>query len=140
MQIGSCPDSFPTAPVPSVTAAHNVFTQLELDEEERHNSQNMTWTMIDFATKIKLAHACSQRGHHVRLADVSEMEAFCLNRVVTTTSVKAAPEKQTWTRCRWQLHERSATKSVVQQLPSANIHIGSPADKTRVSSNSLDHP
>ena len=63
-------------------------------------------------------------------------DAFCQNCLI---SVKAATEQRTWTRCRWQLHERPATRRLVQQLACANIHIGSPADKTRVSSNSLDH-
>ena len=63
-------------------------------------------------------------------------DAFCQNCL---TNFKAATEQRTWTHCRWQLHERPATRRLVQQVACANIHIGSPADKTRVSWNSLDH-
>ena len=36
---GPNPDTFPTTLVPSVTAAHSVFTRLELAEEHKHKSQ-----------------------------------------------------------------------------------------------------
>ena len=80
-------------------------------------------------------------GIEQRRRDVAfEMEdAFCRNCVVTTTSVKTATAKRTWTRCRWRLHERPTTRSLVQQLARDNIHHGSTADKTRVSSNNFDH-
>ena len=138
MHVASCPESFPTAPVPSVTAQHSVFTRLELAEKERHNAQHMMWTIVDFAPPKK--HKTHTRLLTI-LASSSTFATVALNTDGGTSSPKWKPpllklsgiyhkcgklqlKKRNWTRCvsrRANNHQRAdATSCLCQHLPWVN--------------------
>ena len=137
--IGRSPDTFPTALVPSIAAVQNVFTRLELAEERwlcwgqremghgRLRQKNETHTSV-LQLECIVFDLRSNRREMRRRDVVSEIEA-ALYRNCLVTGTRAMSTKRPWARCRWRLHERPATRSLVQQLACANIDHGS-ADKT----------